>query len=807
MSRLNESYPHVSDGTAKALVSSTVKVLEYLSTTGDYKVVFKLINALGFFNQRVVTGRLDSSDLKGIDVFTPILQSEETLGNKLDLVAIFLAYLSIHRKLHPLILDSIKDWCKLLPNKKLITCTDPNYSPGFYTVVSLLDQYEEVTPQVLQYLKLDLAHVLVHFWVPQWLQVAQTPLENDSLADLLLNEAKLDFVIATSNDLGQFITNKHLQKEPPMSYFIYKICKRISLFADWIPSSLYKPATQLAISHGSSASGLHFNLQVLMEVVDHPELNYFQEPRLVSLLHQATNNLRKVPFHKLHAALGTLGSVQSLPAIINMVQLLLCKFLINAGNVSELIQRANYQLQLHPNEKKWFKSKPNNRYQIPSWFETSLLPPLPPIAKSMFVFDNNEHESEQEAKSFTMIANLLFESLNMIILINTEMLKQYQWLNIDPLMIDVSDETFNIRHRVAEQFLLLYLIPITVATILSQQLLETQVSILSEKRRSIMRKIIFSNATRLCETLIHAHGNIALYHLLKLCNKVSTEDMLLQGICLELLYQMFFGPNGSYNRQLCLENQLTTQALENYITVWNDGSQRYRTFFEKILNVEQPSVEVKTIPLSRFYQFLPDHEEILRTLQEKNSSTPKSSASSSMTKENSQQKFGLTSRSGNVGNTTPLTYKYNPYSTPSFEPSKPVALTPPVSFSSGTYTANTMGSTPDTYTFNPRNSEMMMGTNTTPTDRNNYTTAFNGSFSGEPLSNLSRTIESLGGTPQTPSKGFFSSPWDGSPGVSVTPNNSKIVSTGKNYILGGHNRIKNNSRAQSIHIDNFKSEP
>ncbi|CAR29465.1 hypothetical protein ZYGR_0AD01470 [Zygosaccharomyces rouxii] len=807
MSRLNESYPHVSDGTAKALVSSTVKVMRYLSNTGDYKVVFKLINALGFFNQKVVEGRLNGSDLEGIDVFTPILQSEEVMKHKLDLVAIFLAYLSIHREFHPLILNSIKDWCKLLPEKKLITCTDTKYMPGFYTVVSLLDQYEEVTPQILQYLELDLAHVLVHVWVPQWLQIAQTPLENDSLADLLLNEAKLDFVVATSNDLGQFIANKHLQKEPPTSYFIYKICKRISLFADWMPSSLYKPAAQLAISHGSSASGLHFDLQVLMEVVDHPELNFFQEPRLVSLLHQATNNLRKVPFHKLHAALGTLGSIQSLPAIINMVQLLLCKFLINAGNVSELIQKADYRLQLHPNEKKWFNNRTNNKYQIPSWFETSLLPPLPPIAKSMFVFDNNEHESEQEAKSFTIITNLLFESLNMVILMNTEMLKQYQWLNIDPLMIDVSDETFNIRHLVAGQFLLLYLIPIIMAAMLSQQLLESQVGILSEKRKSIMRKIIFSNTTRLCETLIHAHGNIALYHLLKLCTKASAEDMVLQGICLELLHHIFFGPNGTYNKQLCLENKLTTQALENYITVWNDGSHRYQPFFEKILNVEQPSVEVRTIPVSELYELLPDHEEILRTLQERSSSTPKSSAPSSVTKENSQQKVGLTSRSGNVGTTTPLTYKYNPYSTPSFEPSKPVTLTPPVSFSSGTYTADTMGSTPDTYTFNPRNNEMMMGRTTTPSDTNNYSTVFNGSFSGEPLSNLSRTIESLNGTPQTPSKGFFSSPWDGSPGISVTPNNSKIVSTGKNYILGGHNRIKNNSRAQSIHIDNFKTGP
>lgn len=806
MSRLNESYPYVSDGTARALVSSTMKVMRYLSTTGDCKVIFKLINALGFFDQKLVAGRLDISDLKGVDIFTPILRCEEAIENKLDLVAIFLAYFSIHREFHPLILNSIENWYQLLPNKKFTPCTDTKCSPGFYSVVSLLDQYDEVTPQVLQYLELDLAHVLIHIWIPQWLQIAQAPPENH-LATLLLDEAKLDFIIATSNDLGQFITNKHLQKEPAMSYFIYKICKRISLFIYWIPKSLYEPAVQFATPHSNSTSGLHFDLQVLMELIDHPEVNYFQEPRLTSLLHQATNNLRKVPLHKLHGALGTLGSVQSLPAIINMVQLLLCKFLINAGNVNELIQKADYQLQLHPNEKKWFKSGSSNRYQIPSWFETSLLPPLPPIAKSMFVFDDNEYESEQEAKSFKIIAVLLFESLNMVILINTEILKQYQWLNIDPLMIDVSDETFNIRHRVAEQFLLLYLIPIIMAAMSARQLLEAPVSMLSEKKRSIMGKIILSNATRLCETLIRTHGNIALYHLLKLFNNVSAEGMLLQKICLELLQQIFFGADGTYNRQLCLENKLTIQALEKYITVWNDGSRRYQPFFEKILNIKQPSTNMKAIPLSVLHQFLPGYEEILKTSQEKNISTPKSSTPSSITKENSRQKTNLTSRSSNVGTTTPLTYKYNPYSTSSFEPSRPTTLTPPVSFSSGNYTANPINSTPDTYTFHPFNNEMAMGPKTTSSERNNYTTVFRESFSSEPLSNLSKTLDSLSATPQTPSKGFSSSPWDGSPGVSITPNNSKIVNTGKNYILGGHNRIKNNSRAQSIHIDNFKTEP
>ena len=39
----------------------------------------------------------------------------------------------------------------------------------------------------------------------------------------------------------------------------------------------------------------------------------------------------------------------------------------------------------------------------------------------------------------------------------------------------------------------------------------------------------------------------------------------------------------------------------------------------------------------------------------------------------------------------------------------------------------------------------------------------------------------------------------------VFPNNgNKVVNTGKNYILGGHNRVVNSSRAQSIHVDEFE---
>lgn len=42
--------------------------------------------------------------------------------------------------------------------------------------------------------------------------------------------------------------------------------------------------------------------------------------------------------------------------------------------------------------------------------------------------------------------------------------------------------------------------------------------------------------------------------------------------------------------------------------------------------------------------------------------------------------------------------------------------------------------------------------------------------------------------------------------ISKSTNKSKMVNTGKNYILGGHNKVKNNSRAQSIHIDDFENE-
>ncbi|CDH08410.1 uncharacterized protein ZBAI_00192 [Zygosaccharomyces bailii ISA1307] len=802
MSKLNESYPLVSNETAEALVSSTVNALKCLNSNGDNQLIFKVIDALGLFSHKVVAGNVKQDDLEGIDVFTTILKSDE-IGNKLDVVAIFLAYFSIHKELHPLIINSIESWNTLLPHEKATEASDTGYTPGFYTVVSQLDQYEEVTPQLLQYLDLELGFVLTQVWVPQWLQLVRAPLETSArqlqelpLANMLLCEAKLDFYIATSTSLGPLVKGKQRQEVSPMSYFIHKICKRISIFPDWIPKELYRPAAKIASYHGSSASGLHFDLQVLMEITDHPDINFFEEPRLAILLHQATNNLRKVPFHKVHAALGTLGTVQSLPAIINIVQFLLCKFLITVGNVCDLIKKADYQLELHPKEKKWFKAAHNDTYHIPCWFESTLLPPLPPITKSFFVFENNELESEQEANNFSMISDLLYESLDMVILINTELLKQYQCMKIDPLTIDAADETFDIRHRVASQYLLLYFIPLITASMLSRQAAGSQVGLLNNKKRHIMGKIIFSNTVRLCKSVIFAHANIALYHFIKLCAKVSTEDLILQGICLDLLYHLFFGQDGAYIRQLCLESELSIQTLQSYINLWNDGTDCYTSFFEKILEMKQPSVPIKSLPMSKLHELLPGCDAICST-QGKNA-TPKSL---SLTPKNDpQQKGSLSSRSSNIGSSPPLTYKYNPYSSSSFAPQRPLTFNTPLP--SGTYVSSCSAGSPETGTFKNRIGD---GTTANAANGSNYN-VFDNSLASESFSNLSRTIENLTGPPRTPSTSIFSSPWDGSPSMNAIPNNGKIVNTGKNYILGGHHRIKNNSRAQSIHIDNFKSD-
>lgn len=826
MSAMNENGQAVSNETAEVFVEALVNAFSILSSNEDGNIsqlVFKLINAMKSLGQNILRGRIEDTDLIGLDIFTPILKCN-TIKKKLDIIAIFMAYCSVHKELHPLITGSIISWRSLLPPVHTVPL-DLKYTPGFYTIVSRFENFEEVTPELLEYFNFYLGPTLVNLWVPQWLLLAgesesqtQSKLSDRNLTELVLCEAKLDSYIAIS-DLGFLNGELEKKQKSPLSYFIYKICKRMALFPDWIPNDMYNLALELVMSHGiaridSNSNGIPFDLQVFMEIVDHPELNYIQEPRLSMLLSLSSRRMRKYPCHILHYILGTLGSTQSLPAIVNISQYLLSKFLINTGSICQLVNLTQSQLHLHSKDDNWYKSK-KTTVQIPSWFETSVLPPIPPISRSLFVFENNSLESEHESNSVITITDLIFESLNTIILFNVDLLRQYRQLSIDSLALNDYDEaTSTIQHKAMQQYMELYFIPLMTTLMLSRQLADKDARILDESKGRIMSLVLLSSSTKLCEALILTHGNIALYHLIKFLARVSGEDLLMQAISIDLLNHLFYHSATNLIKRLCIENELSKQALFSYINIWNDGTEKYKSLFEEIFDTDLPHIETVAITLSEFMAFLPNHEKIKQhETPTKKVDTPPQQRESPLVTKTAENTTSL--RSSTRAN------KFNAYSATSFIPSSKSYSSQPMTYvqdshsSSNNYTSDTYTSAAEAWTPRKENmSDIFDGSSVTINEGENIIAGADNYHFGTPFgaahhSNIQKNTGNNNTTPQTPNMStstIFNNPWDGSPGLHSTPNTSKIVNTGKNYILGGHNRFKNNSRAQSIHIDDFKSD-
>ena len=238
-------------------------------------------------------------------------RQDDSIPEKFDIIAILFAYCSIRSELHPLIINSLDSLINHLRDSYDSTNGIVNSDIfGMYTIVSYVEQFDEISPQLLQFLQLNLRDTLIHQWIPLWqnykdsipLQLSNFEQNSNEITSLLMNNSKLDFFIATSIDN---LFNKQEQNGEKSSYIIYQITKRVILLNHWIPKDIYQIATDIIISHevtsaststslptvSSSQSSskpikhdLLFNLQIIMELIDHPELNYLEEPRLILLL-------------------------------------------------------------------------------------------------------------------------------------------------------------------------------------------------------------------------------------------------------------------------------------------------------------------------------------------------------------------------------------------------------------------------------------------------------------------------------------------------------------------------------------------
>lgn len=808
----------VSRGTADALVASIIKSLRIASSGGiNSELLILLIRSFGYLKGGILKGRVKAIDLDGIDIFTPLLKCDSIEG-KLDFAAILVAYFSINKELQPLITTTIERWYNLMPQAER---DDPEFRPGYFTIVSEFGIDEKIERTLARLSKFNLAGVLVNSWVPQWLSfvirgecIPETQVSKLDLTSLVLFEHSMDFYIATMD--FSFLNSECMMNrsyESPEAYFYSKVCQRLILFPGWIDKPPYRMISKFLLSSGNKSqdgklNDVSFCLEVLLDIVDHPDINYLEEPKLATFLFLSLKKIYQTPCNKLHSRLESLGTTQSLTALLSMVQYLLSKFLINMGSVSELAQATKMDVQLMQgnDEKNWYKSG-QDAAKLPAWFETSILPPTAPIPKSSFVYDKGNWPSHG-SDSALEISDMLIDSLNTILLINAKILTEYGELGINTLAInDEGDEAHEvmskIKHKLTKQYMLLYLIPLFSALMLSNQLSYGSSEIYNAKKYHLKGNTMFLNSVKLCKKILQAHTGIALYHLIDFISRISLESLLMHSVAVDILNCLLFKEEDNFVKALVLKNQLSQQALQVFVNDWDDGSEKYKLFHEKLFSTKQAVRRTNMTTVLDLIKLLPDHEAILLIVRQ---NKPNIENQIQVLSNQDKRKPAPRTNSYIQGS------KFDPYSATSFVPASKIASNTVKELPTFIEHASPQKQrqiTPDHWP----NFLADRSTGPLSDDHLNMYASGNCVPANTPLTNQTQhtlniyNISSPTSTPNTPNVStstIFSNPWDGSPSIHSTPNVSKTVNTGKNYILGGHNRVKNNSRAQSIHIDNFE---
>ncbi|SCW04394.1 LAFE_0H12552g1_1 [Lachancea fermentati] len=749
------------DGDLNAQIAHSVRraaLALHAGTDGDgavaVTVAFGLLNVLPHFGPDLQV------DVAECDALTPVLAAVARGGAHVDLLALLFAYCAVRPALATLAdafvaaVDADVQLTRMLRD----VCVDAGNGSqagskaGFYTAIARLEQFGAVDAAVLAFLDLDLGPTLLHVWIPAWMHA-----RNSALA-CTPSEALLDALIARrSGDLGEW---RELAKSTaaPAQFFMYKASQRALQHSHQMPIAFYELATTFITSyvgHDSVRTGhdrLAFNLTVLMELLDHRDLNLLCEPHLVLLLHVSLQNIVRCCLEgharTLHTKLRTLGSILSLPALLNMLQYLICKFILSVGNTTlcarrkaaiRTATRADNCDDVAGDSDNWFKLR--TKYELPACFD-EILPSNAPVPRSLFGYAESSVESEPQANNATAILQLLLESLGMLLRINRATLDLYKENKVGALDIQglQSDLRVGIHQRAVRAHLDLYYISNFAVLVLSEQLRDPNglSLLLGHSAAALQSRLMLRNALKCFESLMCTHCDIALYNLVRFATEVSVLDLLLQRQCITVFVHLFFHARTSQIRDLCMANELTYRALRDYVEIWNDGGAHYTGFFEQLFGTSQPAVTTRRMALR---DLLPD--DLLHNTKMLTAAAPVAPRDPTPTRAAVVAK-GSKSR-------------YNAHAT-SFVPA------------SKAFSRNFLD----------------QGTSFTQL---------------RPTATAQHDL-------LVPHTSLSSSTWDSScfSDSSVpTTSSAGVVSTGKNYILGGHNRATNNSRAQSVHVDVFEN--
>lgn len=315
----------VSQDTVHALSQAILKAFQKLASIDNNRennpadIAFKLINSFKYLPVSAAGADAFDTELENLDIFSPLLQAAVTSGNNSiiiwDLITVLFAYISIHRQFHPLILHNLNVWNEfIVDHNNEVASTSQERDPikfGVLSLLSIVQNFDEITPDLFEFFKLSLKPTLLEIWIPQWQNYnpSKTKLINgdEKISNWITKDYHMDFLITT------FLSSSSSLKVLPSHYFVYKISKRISHFPNLIDPKLYQLAIAVIMEngisdidnsniHSASYNDLPFYFQILMEVIDHPELNYLQENRLILLLDIALNHLMLVPTHCLHSS-------------------------------------------------------------------------------------------------------------------------------------------------------------------------------------------------------------------------------------------------------------------------------------------------------------------------------------------------------------------------------------------------------------------------------------------------------------------------------------------------------------------------
>lgn len=311
--------------------------------------------------------------------------------------------------------------------------------------------------------------------------------------------------------------------------------------------------------------------KVLFELLDHnPKIDFHSDFSMVFAIEAALSLIdRDFDLQKDFSILSNLGSSVNLPALFVYSGFLLSNALLKFANPT--------------------KSLPHFLDEI---MQLKRFPPLP---KSEF-FDFSHiflSKSQQNLKNPRIVTNALFHCLSILHKIVTGFCEVKDWVH--PIQ-NVNDTDNDLEYQATDKFLFLNYSAFFGVLHTVNELLQKSTGYYNNDHFSAIFYDLSSigntlklQTFQLFEDLFQFYDTFAFYKLVKFIMKVSMTDLELQKFSIKILNHLVFHSNNGIKDSI-KDNDLILKLLEQYVTLWNDGSTEYKQF-ENFLGLEQTSSE------------------------------------------------------------------------------------------------------------------------------------------------------------------------------------------------------------------------